>query len=397
VAKGSRLPHKWKRLEEATYCQLCWRERYVLRTIAMPVVEPLGDGWQGFQATLRSSWAQVTEAANWMMTELYAHDVQRHDEAKMPAMRRLYLYPEARRRFPGLAPQTVASLEQTTQAEYRAARYQVIWTHAASLPTHRYPVPVPVHNQSWRATITDDRPVVRVRLGERWWALRLKGGPRFRRQLTGFRQMVSGEAIRGQLALYRRRAHEGPIADRPLGDQHVSYAVVCKMAAWLPRHPQEGIRSSERILEVRTATDALLVAFDGGHEAVWQYHGDHLRRWSAEHRRSLLRLADDQKTGQWPLAPFADRRAAAVLKYRNRLRSAVQEASAQVVGYAARRKFGVLKYDDAVRGFCADLPFAALRERIRTKCDEVGLAFEHPGSKPTMELLADAVSAVGHR
>jgi hypothetical protein len=53
----------------------------------------------------------VTEAANWMMTELYTHDVQRHGEAKMPPMRRLYLYPEARRRFPGLAPQTVASLE----------------------------------------------------------------------------------------------------------------------------------------------------------------------------------------------------------------------------------------------------------------------------------------------
>ncbi len=300
-AKGSRLPHGWKRLDEATYCQPCWRERYVLRTIAMPVVEPLGDTWQGFQAVLRDSWAQVTAAANWMMTELYAHDVRRHDEAKMPRMGRQYLYPEARRRFPGLAPQTVASLEQTTQAEYRAARYRVIWTHAASLPTYRYPVPLPVHNQSWRATTTDDRPVVRVRLGERWWALRLKGGPRFRRQLTGFRQMVSGEAVRGQLALYRRRAHEGRIADRPLGDQHVSYAVVCKMVVWLPRHAQDRLRALEGVLQVRTATDALLVAFNGRHKEVWRYHGDHLRRWSAEHRRSLQHFADDQQAEQRPL------------------------------------------------------------------------------------------------
>ena len=53
----------------------------------------------------------MTAAANWMMTELYAHDVRRHDEAKMPRMgRQGDLYPEARRRFPGLAPQTVASL-----------------------------------------------------------------------------------------------------------------------------------------------------------------------------------------------------------------------------------------------------------------------------------------------
>jgi hypothetical protein len=401
AAKGSRLPHGWKRLEEATYCQACWRERYVLRTIAVPVVEPLEDTWQGFQAALKDSWAQVTEAANWMMTQLYTHDVQRDGAARMPPMRRLYLYPEARRRFPGLAPQTVASLEQTTQAEYRAARYQVIWTHAASLPTHRYPVPLPVHNQSWRATMTEERPVVRVRLGERWWALRLKGGPRFKRQLTSFRQMVSGEAIRGQLSLYRRRAHEGPIADRPFGDQHVSYAVVCKMVAWLPRRARDASQSSERILQVRTATDALLEALDGRHEVVWRYHGDHLRRWSAEHRRSLQRFADDQQAERLPTSSFADRRAAAVLKYRNRMRSAVQEAAAQVVGYAARRKFGGLEYDDGMTGFCADLPFAALRERIRAKCDDVGLAFEHAGSEASTDVLADAVSVTvrvqGHR
>jgi hypothetical protein len=253
-----------------------------------------------------------------------------------------------------------------------------------------------VHNQSWRATMIDERPVVRVRLGERWWVLRLKGGPRFKRQLTSFQQMVSGEAIRGQLALYRRRAHEGPIVDRPLGDQRVHYAVVCKMVAWLPRPAQDG-SPSERILRVRTGTDALLEAFNGRNEVVWRYHGDHLRRWSAEHRRSLQHFADDQNAELRPMSPFADRRAAAVLKYRNRMRSAVQEVAAHVVGHAMRQKSGALEYDDAVTGFCADLPFAALRERIRTKCEEAGLVFAYASGGELTDPLVDQDPAVGRR
>ena len=68
-----------------------------------------------------------------------------------------------------------------------------------------------------------------------------------------------------------------------------------------------------------------------------------------------------------------------------------------MVGYAARRKYGALEYDDGVTGFCTDFPFAALRERIRTTCDEVGLVFEYASGREPTDLLVDPVSAVGHR
>jgi hypothetical protein len=35
------------------------------------------------------------------------------------------------------------------EAKYRAKRYEVVWTCAASLPSIRYPQPYPMHNQSW--------------------------------------------------------------------------------------------------------------------------------------------------------------------------------------------------------------------------------------------------------
>ena len=137
LGKSSRLPHGWKRLGEAAYCETCWRERYRLRSIALPVVEPVGEDWAAFREALKHGWTETTAAANWMMTELYARDVRRNGEEKMPPMARVYLYPEARLRFPKLASQTVVSIENLVQAAYRMARYELIWTCSASLPAFR--------------------------------------------------------------------------------------------------------------------------------------------------------------------------------------------------------------------------------------------------------------------
>jgi hypothetical protein len=122
-------------------CPECWRKTYLLRALIFPVAEPLSGSWQDLDKDLHAMWSQTTAAANWMMTECYARDVRRVPaaEEKMPPMRRVYLYPEARERFPALPPQSVASLEQVVQRRYRAARYDVIWRSAAALPTMRYP------------------------------------------------------------------------------------------------------------------------------------------------------------------------------------------------------------------------------------------------------------------
>jgi hypothetical protein len=368
----------------------------------MPVVEPVAEAWSDLRDALKEAWVQTTAAANWMMTELYARDIRRNGDEKMPPMKRAYLYPEARLRFPGLAPQSVVSLENSVQSAYRAARYEVLWTCSASLPTYRYPRPLPVHNQSWEATIAEERPVVRVRLGNRWWLLRLKGGPRFRSQTEAYRQMVSGVAIRGELTLYRVRAHNGKLSGRPNDDQKVKYTVMCKMVAWLQRPAPQELRPSTDTLRVETADDMLLVAFNAKREPVWRYHGDHLRRWAAEHRRSLQNFADDQKAEQHPTPAFADRRTAARLKYRNRVQTAIREIAAQVTAYALRRDFSAIDYDDTATGFCPDFPYSALRDQLRVKCGEAGLGFEYSRtalepSQPVESSASDRMLLSGHR
>ncbi len=79
----------------------------------MPVASPLDCDWKQLDGDLREAWIETTRASNWMMTQYYVRDTQRNGQEKMPAMERIYLYPEARTLFPSLASQSVASLAQT--------------------------------------------------------------------------------------------------------------------------------------------------------------------------------------------------------------------------------------------------------------------------------------------
>ena len=118
----------------------------------MTVAEPLDATWQELNAALKLMWSETTQCANWMMTQFYARDVRRdHSSEALAPMPKLYLYPEARILFSSLPAQTVSALENAYRAKYRAIRREIIWTFSRTLPTIRYPVPFPIHNQSWSA------------------------------------------------------------------------------------------------------------------------------------------------------------------------------------------------------------------------------------------------------
>ncbi len=355
-----RLPAGWKRTDAGTFCAMCWGKQYILRAVTIPIASPLGDGsredlWKQLRSELKPMFALTTEASNWMMTELYTRDVRRNGQEKIPPMAPVYLYPEARALFPGLPSQSVAALEQSAKKRYRRLRYKLIWQHSISLPTFRYPVPFPQPNQAWHAAIESDALIVSLRIGENRWRLRLKCGPQFHRQFTQFRLIASGEAQKGECVVYERGT-----------------ALMVKMVAWLPR---QAVSQCSRVLAVRTAKDALLVAVNGKDERIWTYHAAHIPRWVAEHARELQAWADDSKFENRPIPNFSDRRKAATVKYRDRMRSAVQQTAAYVAGYAQRRKFACVDYDDSERGFCPGFLWAALREALRLKLDEYGIEF----------------------
>lgn len=364
-----RLPKGWKRVsDDHIYCKACKDKAYVLRAITLPVAQV--DDWPAFREDLRNCWRLTTTASNWMMTELYARDVRRNGEDKIPPMPKVYLYPETSARFPGLPSQSRAALEQSVQKKYRAKRYEIIWTCASSLPTFRYPTPYPVPNNSWRCWSENSRPHVSLKLEKRW-TLRLRDGHKFRRQLAGFADLESGAAIKGQIDLYPQ--------DKD---------IMCKIVGWFPR---KAWQANYGTLYVRTMADSLLCALNEKDETLWQYNGDHIARWSAQHSRQLQRWAEDSKFEQRPIPSFADRRSLAAQKYHDRTDSAVKEIAAQLVGYAKRRKFAELRYTDSDTSFCQKFKWFALRQRIKVLCDEAGIKFEHasgPVEQESPEALA---------
>jgi hypothetical protein len=145
-----RTPGGWKCLEGRLWCSACTRERFVLRAMALPVSGPVDGTWAELRDALHTAFAETTRCANWLVTEFYARDAKREPgDARLRAMPRVYLYPEARVLFPALASQTLASLERQVLARYRAVRLDLVWRHAASLPTWRYPTPLPIPARMW--------------------------------------------------------------------------------------------------------------------------------------------------------------------------------------------------------------------------------------------------------
>lgn len=362
--KSVRLPSGWKRKGTAVYCSACWGKHYILRAVVIPVAAPETGTWDELRASLRSMWIATTQASNWILTELYARDTRRGDEEKMPPMKPVYLYPELRARFPALPSQTCAALEKAVTAKYRAKRYDVIWTCGASLPTHRYPTPFPVPSQGWSVVIDKDHAVVSLRIGDARIFVRLRAGHGFRRQMDSVRRIVSGDAEAGQMDIYPQSSN-----------------IMCKMVAWLPRTiPAPG---AARTLHVRSAEDAIVVALNPEAGKLWAYHGDQIPRWAAEHRRRLQNWADDSKAEHRPVPPFQARRENAALKYRQRMKSAAHQIAALIVGYASRRKFAAIEWDDTVQTFAPDFPWSDLAAKIAMKADAAGIAFTVAVAKPT--------------
>jgi len=380
TTQAKRLPPGWHRDHAGqAVCAKCWNARYILRAVTIPVVGPVDGTWEELRKALKTCFSGATRLSNWAVTELAKADVVRTpDMDALPKPNIPYLYPGAREIAPEVDSGSVVAILHAVQGRWMRRRYNVVWLGKESLPNYRYPTPYPVRSQDWRAIQGNDgEALVGVRLAGRRWTLRLRGGQQFRRQLQSHRLLCQGAAVAAELSLYEQRAnggdHRNGTQGRDSGGQRKYSRLMCKMVLWLPRSPQRDLSGT---LYARTDTDSLLIALNAKEERVWIHHADHLRRWTAEHTRRLNRWSDDQKAEQRPTASYQSRREATVRKYRRRLDSVCHEAAAQLVSYARRRRFAVLRYDDSEQAYCCRFPWEKLRRLIAEKADAAGIEFE---------------------
>lgn len=381
-----RLPKGWKVLHDQPYCGPCKSDVYALRSVVVPLAGPVDGTWADFRTALRAGWNASTACANWMTTELYARDVRRQPgETKLAGMPRTYLYPEARLLFPALPPRAIPAMEQEVHAQYRAHRYDLLWLRQATLPTHRYPYPLPIPRQAWALSRSGEAWHLSFPLGDRRWTVRLRGGAELRYRLHALRQIAAGDAVAGALALYQVPSHRGD--HRPDG-AHRETRVMVRIAAWFPREPQH---DAAGVLLVRTDADHFLVAGSGRQQ--WTLNADQVRRWRMAYDRQRQRLVQDLKTG-WHArdrrAGMLGRVAALAERQRRRIDAWTHLSSRQVVDHAVRRRVAAIYYDDQVQTFVRSYPWHDLRQHIQQKAERAGLTFECAASPEVAPESEDA-------
>lgn len=372
TTKAKRLPPGWHRNPSGDpVCGKCWGERYILRAIIIPVASPVTCDWPCLRTALKQCYQSVTRLSNWAVTELAKADVVRMpDMEKIPKPPSVYLYPGARKVCPDLPTTTTVSVLRSVEKRYRARRYDVIWLGKASLPSYRYPQPVPYHNQSWKAARDDDgRPLVSLRMGGERITLRLRGGHEFKRQSKGYGQIVDGLAMQGELALYEVSGQKSD--HRNGGKGHTR--LMCKMIAWVPKaksKPRTGV------LYLNTANDAMIMANNAKNQRLWALNGNHILRWAAQHEVQLQRWYEDSKLElRRKHVPFEARRHHACLKYNHRMNTAADEMAAQVVNYADRRSYAEIRWITGLPKMTLNFPWFRCESRIKQLCDERGINY----------------------
>lgn len=375
------LPKGWKEIG-GPVCGDCKARRYVVRSVELPVAEPLDEDWAATDERVARCWAQSTAWANWASRELAYRDVIRTPALeKLPPMPKLYLYGAAKPQ--GMAFGGASSRQcvfRSVENRYRKRRFAIVWRREESPPGHRYPYPYPVHQKDWAFTTdADGRGIVTLPLDGKRVRLRLGGGPGFARQHRALRQLATGEASQGELALFRRKAntgdHRGGVEDRaPGGGRRTSYRLWVKMVLRLPK---PAARERTGALPVRTDAAALWVAGpENGHVRVW--NADHVRRWLAEHRVYRQRMSEDLKfEKRWPRAvrqkmtEALDRRCA---RQRRRLASFCHEHAASLAKFADRQNVAEVAYLDTDHGYYGEpFPWYALRELLKQKLEALGI------------------------
>lgn len=383
----SRIPRSWKSLGEELICKTCWNKMYVIRAITFPVAGPVNPAdWPSLREMLSKAWGDSTQLANWMVTEcVKAERVRLPADEKMWAAPKLYLYPMARAVCPDITPASVVSITNAVQSKFSKSRFGVIWCGNERLPLYKYPYPYPIPGQAWSArwmSETEHVPIVSLSIQGQKFELRLRGGPDFKRLAAQFGQIVSGEAVKCEMQIYRQQVN--PSAHRPGvvshenngGGEKATSRVMAKLVAWIPRSVAV---SEDKVLLLRRGHDCLWIAEMPAHDP-WRLNCDWVRSWIIGHRVRLQRMSEDTKyEKRWPSKNrihINEYREKICLKQNDRLKTFSHTAAKLLAEFAKRQKISTVAYLDDPTPYLPDFPWFSLKDILGHKLHERGIGYE---------------------
>lgn len=399
------LPPGWKRLGSEFYSAEGWSSLYALRSVGLPVASVaegyLGDGdgwptneaaaasWKSFRESLRASFRDATRCANWALVELAKADTEPMTPCekgvklpKMPAPADLYA--GARAAAPELDSQSAGSLLQKVRGRYSDCRFDLRVRSAVTLPTYRFPTPIPVPaKDSELALLPGGELVAYLRVAGRQFTVRLAAGREWDRQRGPLRAVVRGELLRGEAVLRERAVptagRNGGHARAQAGSNRRPTRVFVDVATWVPKR----VATSENVLAVATGPARCWTITMNERELPFQFNEPQVRRWLAERRLRLRQLGEDQKCERrLPKKARADiqgYRDAMCDRFDNRIDDWLHKMASMLAGLVKRYRAGDVLYDDSDTSWCPELPWFKLRSLVDQKLNEIGVTITHAG------------------
>ena len=370
----------------------------ITRCVTFRVATVEGYKWKEFMDVLHSCWRQSTDLYNFATRSLLLQDNPRLPQQtkipKFPKRSGESLYLECAKVFGDLPTSTIASITRDAQRYYIKHRNSY-WKGNEGIPLKKYPAPFPIHNEKWTPFMwNDQRPAIKFATGQpinkkngKDWCLILAGNKGFSYQLNDFKKILSGEAVKGEMALYRQRANVGDNrsgfdASVNGGGNTVRYSIMCKIAIELPK-PE--LKEAYGCLNLKTDPEAFWVAeHEGRIIHPWIFNGDELaswlgraKEWQDKHAIYRQRIYEDMKLERrvhvgkkQQMLDNLDKRCD---KHKKRIKTWIQQACAQIANYCVRQKIAAVMYDDTNKSYMPKFPWFQLKITLKNALEGRGI------------------------
>lgn len=388
----------------------------IKRSVEIPLTFSAGSAgtasWPEIDEIMKRCWDASTSAANEVVRRLWLHDVEVCPGEHLPKWTDHSAKPITTWAYQSLVhcdwlndlfrgvKKSMSCITKQVAEKYSKDRFEILCKHSHRLTAYRYPYPWMVHNQDWRLSWESAGPVLTVTnglIGCKQMRFALRSGKEFRRQTALLGKLTQGDAKQGQLSFHRKKVSGSKghvLIDRePGGGTKEHYKIIAKMTLTF-----EADRKEPLAREVVIQTDpAAMFVIDLYEErsplssAVehWIYNGDHvfdLLRWMARHRCYLQRISEDQKfesrKNKRRHKQINGTRCKRCHKHRNRLDTWIQQATASLVNYCARKRVKRVRYVDDCRDYLGEkFQWFQLRRRLQEKVVSHGIEFQHDGER----------------